>query len=172
MTTRTMTTFLTLVLVVAAMPLLAGDEKKRCDGEIAACAEMMAQKFRDRGWVGINLEYGEGNDQTVLSGIFEDSPAEAAGLKKGDVLVELNGIPYTRDNEKELYDVYKGSKPGETVTFKVDRNGAEEEIDVTLGRLPDKIIAQWIGYHIMEAHLAQNEDDVETGKAKQAEKGD
>ena len=172
MTTRTITILMTLALVVAALPLFAGDEKKRCEGEIAVCAEMMAQKFRDRGWVGINLDNSEGEDKTVLSGIFENSPAEAAGLKKGDVLVALNGIPYTRDNEKELYDVYKNSKPGQTITFEVDRSGQQQEIDVTLARLPEKIVAQWIGYHIMEAHLAYEDDAGEPGKATQAEKGD
>jgi len=165
-----MTTF-ALTLALAALPLSAGDEKSRCPGDIQECAEAMAKKFENRGWVGINLDYGKDGGQTVLTGIFDDSPAQAAGLEEGDVLLELNGIPYTHDNEKKLYAEYENSKPGDTVTFKIDRDGDVEKIDVTLAKIPDQIVAQWIGYHIMEAHLASTDED-ETGQVEQAEKGD
>lgn len=161
-----------LSLALTGLPAGAGDEKPKCSADLTECTEQMAAKFRNRGWVGINLDYGEEGGKTVLTGIFDDSPAEAAGLEAGDVLVELNGIPYTHDNGEKLYAEYERNRPGDTITFKIDRNGKQMDVDVTLARLPQKILAQWIGYHVMEAHLAQNEEEQAEGDVQKAEKGD
>ncbi len=166
------TSAIILVLALTALPVAAGDDKPKCEGELTACAEQMAAKFRNRGWVGINLDYGEDGEKTVLTGIFDDSPAKAAGLKEGDVLVELNGIPYTHENSEKLYAEYENNKPGDTVTFKIDRDGEIKKVDVTLARLPDQIMAQWIGYHVMEAHLAEYEEEEAGGEVEQADSGD
>ena len=107
-----------------------------------------------------------------MTGIFDDSPAKAAGLKEGDVLVELNGIPYTHENGEKLYAEYENNKPGDTITFKIDRDGEIKKVDVTLAKLPDQIMAQWIGYHVMEAHLAEYEEEEAGGEVEQADSGD
>ena len=166
-----LTTATILALGLTALPAGAGDEKPKCNADLTECAEQMAAKFRNRGWVGINLDYGEEGGQTVLTGIFENSPAEEAGLEEGDALVELNGIPYTHDNSKKLYAEYEKNKPGDTITFKIDRDGKIMDVDVTLARLPQQIMAQWIGYHVMEAHMAEYEAEAE-GDVQKAEKGD
>ena len=162
-----------LMLALSALPVTAGDEKVRCETELTACAEQMAAKFRNRGWVGVNLDYNvDSGGKTVLTGIFPDSPAEAAGLQAGDALIGLNGVAYTQDNEKQLYQEYEKFKPGETITYKIERDGKQMNVDVTLARLPDKILAQWIGYHVLEAHIADYDDDEEAAEVEQAEAGD
>ena len=159
-----------LMLALSALPATAGDEKVRCESEMSACAEQMAAKYKNRGWVGINLDYNEDSGgKTVLTGIFSDSPAEAAGLQAGDFLIELNGIGYTHGNMEQIYQEYGKSKPGETITYKIERDGEQMNVDVTLGRLPDKILAEWIGYHVVEAHLSYNDEGEES---EQAEAGD
>lgn len=159
-----------LMLALSALPATAGDKKVRCESEMSACAEQMAAKYKNRGWVGINLDYNEDSGgKTVLTGIFSDSPAEAAGLQAGDFLVGLNGIAYTHDNMEQIYQEYGKSKPGETITYKIERGGKQMNVDVTLGRLPDKMLAEWIGYHMLEAHLAHNDEGEES---EQAEAGD
>ncbi len=162
-----------LVLVLSALPAIAGDEKVRCETELTACAEQIASKYKNRGWVGINLDYNvDSGGKTVLTGIFPDSPAEAAGLQAGDALIGLNGVAYTQDNEKQLYQEYEKFKPGETITYEIERDGKQMSVNVTLARLPDKILAQWIGYHVLEAHLADHDDNEESAEPDQAEAGD
>ena len=167
------TTTTVLALLVTGLPAMAGDDKKpQCDAPLTECADKMMAKFRNRGWVGINLDYGDDGSKTVLTGIFDESPAQAAGLQKGDVLVELNGIPYTKDNGEKLYAEYEKTKPGDTITFKIDRDGQEMDVDVTLARLPQRIMAEWIGYHVMESHMAEFEEEEAEGDVQKAEKGD
>ena len=66
-----------------------------------------------------------------LAGVRAGSPADKAGLKAGDVVVELAGTPV-----KDLYsytDALYAHKPGETITIVVMRDGARVSAQVTLG---------------------------------------
>src|SRR6185503_17267917 len=62
------------------------------------------------------------------------SGAEKAGLKSGDVLVKIDGAPITASNQ--VSDSLSEKKPGDVVTVVVQRNGAAEEVKVTLGSDP------------------------------------
>ena len=84
--------------------------------------------------------------------VFADSPAEKAGLRGGDALTALNGVAYSRENEKLLKEIYAGLKPGETVTYSLNRGGKSLEIEVLLGHLPESVISQWVGQHLLEYH--------------------
>ena len=154
-----------LVLVAAAFPVFAGDEKVRCESDITTCTEAMAAKYRNRGWVGITMDYNKDKgDGVVLTGVIEDGPAEAAGLDKGDILRGVNGIAYSEGNEEAIYAQYEKFKPGDTITYEIERDGKTMEVDVTLGKLPSNVLAQWIGYHVMEAHLAEHDEGGQTGE--------
>jgi hypothetical protein len=66
-----------------------------------------------------------------LSGVRGGSPADAGGLKAGDVIVEFGGKAV-----KDLYsysDALYGHKPGEKVEIVYLRNGARHATTVTLG---------------------------------------
>ena len=67
-----------------------------------------------------------------LTGVRADSPAEKAGLKAGDVIVEFDG-----KTVKDLYEytaALQARKPGDTVKIVVLREGARVELTATLGR--------------------------------------
>ena len=137
------------IAALIALPLFAGGEK--CTASAQDCLDKMVQKMEHKGWVGIE---GEKLD----SGYFEiakvvpDSPAEAAGLKPGDVLVGVNGIDYA-DTDKEKWKPVKAAwKPGNSVTYTVKRSGHKKESALTLGSAPEEVVAQWIGKHMMHDH--------------------
>ena len=95
-----------------------------------------------------------------ILGVEPDSPAERAGLRKGDVLVAMNGIEYAEKNKERMHEAYNAMKPGKTITYTVERKGKNREIDVELGRIPEALVAKWIGNHMLNDHasveVAQN----------------
>lgn len=62
--------------------------------------------------------------------VVKDSPADKAGLKEKDIILEFNGAKLT--NDKNLQDVLENCKIGESVPLRVLRNGGEIELKLTL----------------------------------------
>ncbi len=58
-----------------------------------------------------------------ISGVVAGSPAETAGLKEGDIIVNLNGSPV--ENLKNFSDFLKTLKPGDKVSIDYLRDGKE-----------------------------------------------
>jgi S1-C subfamily serine protease len=66
-----------------------------------------------------------------LTGVSPGSPADSAGLKAGDVIVEFDGKPV-----KDLYeysDALYAHKPGDEVSIVVMRDGKRMTLKVKLG---------------------------------------
>ena len=59
-----------------------------------------------------------------------DTPAEDGGLRKGDVIVALDGDRVT--DGIALIVAIRAHQPGETVEFTVERDGAEQTVALTL----------------------------------------
>ena len=95
-----------------------------------------------RGWLGVAMQevtediaasLGRKNDDGVLVvEVLDDAPAQKAGIKSGDLIVELNGkdIEDTRDLSRFVSAI----SPGEKARVKVFRDGQEKIINVTLGK--------------------------------------
>ena len=65
--------------------------------------------------------------------VVEDSPAEAAGLVRGDLLVELDGEPVTDASDLQRLMVHE--RIGRAVPAVVLRNGAQRRIELVLDEL-------------------------------------
>ena len=126
----------------------------------------MKQKFADRGWVGINMDHDKESDAVVITNVVANSPASRAGFQIGDELRGLNDVDYTEENKKALEAEYAGFKPGGKAKFTVYRSGEKIDITVELEPIPDAIMAQWIGKHVLEYHMAEAEKaEAETEKS-------
>lgn len=75
--------------------------------------------------------------------VTEDSPAERAGLRVGDLITAVDGESLT--DELTLGDVIQRYDPGDEVDLLVQRDGRERTITVTLGRNPGDGDAPWMG---------------------------
>ncbi|MGQ0607969.1 MAG: S1C family serine protease [Chloroflexota bacterium] len=67
--------------------------------------------------------------------VFPGSPAEAAGLQSGDIIVSVDGEQVSSD--ADLATLILPHAPGDTITLRVLRDNSAREVDVTLGELPD-----------------------------------
>jgi len=66
--------------------------------------------------------------------VTEDSPAAAAGIKEGDVIVRFNGEEIT--GTRKLTRLISEVAPDHQVKVTVSRNGSEHELTATLARRP------------------------------------
>jgi serine protease Do len=99
-----------------------------------------------RGWLGVQIvaltedlarTYRRADAKgAVITDVTDDSPAEKAGLKEGDVVVGFDGRPVNDNNDLSRYIASKA--PGETVRLQVVRDGSERTINVTLGTFPEQ----------------------------------
>ena len=79
---------------------------------------------------------GAGQDPSgaTLPAISPDSPAAKAGIKDGDIVTSIEGMPVDADHP--LDSVITRFAPGRTVTLEVYRNGSTVKLQVTLGTRP------------------------------------
>lgn len=77
--------------------------------------------------------YAEEN-KTVVTTVFEDSPAEKAGLKVGDIIKKVDDVDYTDKTSEDIADKVKDSGK-EKVKFTIDRDGKEKEITINISKV-------------------------------------
>ena len=88
---------------------------------------------------GINLTEETAKTYNLVVGVYvktvEDfSAAEKAGLKAGDVIIEAEGKKITTMDE--LNEIKNAHQIGDEINVKVNRNGKEKELTITLGEQP------------------------------------
>lgn len=122
-------------------------KKEGCTADTQFCLNKMAAKLRNKGWVGIELENADSGVLTVTR-VEYDSPASAAGLQAGDVLLALNGVSF---GDEQVWDKNKDVMlAGNTITYTVNRDGHKKDVSIELASIPDEIMAKWIGRHMLD----------------------
>jgi len=78
---------------------------------------------------------GQSEPRGVLVGdVSPNSPAQESGLRRGDIILEVNGKPVADANELRM--TISMMPPDATVKLNVVRNGNQHDLSVKLGRLP------------------------------------
>lgn len=96
-----------------------------------------------RGWLGVSVQavtpelarsFGlEGENGALVAEVVKESPADKAGLKSGDIILEFDGKPIREMNA--LPRLVAGTPVGKKVVLTILRNGKQEEVPVTIERL-------------------------------------
>ena len=107
--------------VLAAEPDLA--DYRTVENAITAKAARMAERTSGPGYLGIHL----GSGKAMVAEVASESPAEKAGLKAGDLVLEFDGAALK--DEFELREKLSAKSPGDAVKFRVER--AKKPIDLT-----------------------------------------
>ena len=122
-----------LAVALLALPVAAG-EKGKCTADTQTCLNKMAAMFKDRGWIGIEMEEKKDSGLPVVNRIVAGSPAEAAGLEEGDIITAVDGTELTATTPLDL--VVSQLAPGQTASLEVLRDGQTLTLSITLGTRP------------------------------------
>jgi len=100
-----------------------------------------------RGWLGVTIQeltpelsqkFGLRNEKGALVGdVAKGSPAEKAGLKRGDIILEYNGKKIT--DVGALRNMVAQSKVGSEVSLTISRGGKEYGMKVLIMELPKDV---------------------------------
>ena len=87
--------------------------------------------IRQQGFLGISLgSRTDGGSGAVIGEVTAGSPAATAGLKVGDIVLEINDQPITGDTS--LVAIIRDSAPGEEIKIIVERDGVMRTLTATL----------------------------------------
>ncbi|GAB3944809.1 trypsin-like peptidase domain-containing protein [Spirosoma harenae] len=103
-------------------------------------ADLLKYGNVQRGYIGImpielNSTVAKEKGAKIGRGIYvesvvENGAAEAAGLKKGDVIVKMEGQPL--DSDAQMREIIGRRRPGDAVSVTVNRDGTERDFKVEL----------------------------------------
>ena len=76
----------------------------------------------------------ESTEGTLVSSVEDQSPADEGGIKRGDVILEVNhqGTP----NPNDLVQLVRDLEPGRRVSVQIWRDGVTRTVNLTVGTRP------------------------------------
>jgi serine protease DegS/serine protease DegQ len=97
-----------------------------------------------RGWIGVEVQditpalAGSfklpGTRGALIAGVLRGGPADRAGIKPGDVLLEVEGKPIA--DPTGMLNLIASLEPGSSARMKLHRKGEAVDVGVTVGRRP------------------------------------
>jgi len=97
-----------------------------------------------RGWIGVEVQeitppIAEsfklgGTRGALIAYVLPGSPAARAGLKQGDVLIEVQGKPVA--DPAGMLNLVAALAPGQSAKLKLRRQGQDVDASITVGRRP------------------------------------
>lgn len=128
---KTAALFVVLLIGLYASPLHADDQVR-----------IIKHKTMKKGWFGVAItdvtpKFAREKDLKVKEGAYvnevvENSPADSAGVKEGDVITEFNSKKI--ECADDLMDAVGETKPGEKVALLLSRDGEKKNISAVIGK--------------------------------------
>jgi len=97
-----------------------------------------------RGWIGVEVQEItppmaesfklSGTRGALIAGVLRGGPADKAGVKPGDVLVEVQGKPVA--DPAGMLNLIAALAPGQSAKVRLKRQGQDVDATVTVGRRP------------------------------------
>ena len=99
--------------------------------------------------IGVMMSVSASNNIEIIS-VVEDTPAQKAGIKDGDLIIAVDGVRYTGSQLQEATNAMRGEK-GTEVTLTISRNGVMSEYTIVRAPISEvsvthKMLDNNIGY--------------------------
>lgn len=146
------------------------DEQKMMDGAIqgllSGLEDIYSFYYTEEAWakmqeddsgkyagIGVQMLGDYNTGAVTITRVFRNTPAEAAGLKKGDVFYMVEELEVTATTMNDAVDIMRGV-PGEKVHIEIVRNGEIMPFDlikanIVVNRVEYKMIDNKVGYIIL-----------------------
>ena len=89
-------------------------------------------------WLGVQIV--RSSDGPTVASVIADSPAEKAGLERGDVIKAIDGTSVS--DVQAVRDLLKDKKAGDTITVSITRGGSAQDVTVTLEAQPEPLLQE------------------------------
>jgi membrane-associated protease RseP (regulator of RpoE activity) len=123
-----------LMMVAAAMAVLALGVVA-VGGAVTSGQEATPTPTEEQPWLGAMLV--QTPDGVTIAQVIADSPADAVGLQRGDVIKAIDGTEV--DNVSDLRDQLDGKSVGDAITLSISRDGEAQDVSVTLEARPEPL---------------------------------
>lgn len=107
----------------------------------------------ERGWIGVTVQDIDsdlrealdlkGRRGVLVGDVYKDQPAHRAGIKRGDVIVEINGNEVGTSNQ--LRNVVAAIRPGKQVPVTILRDNREVKLKIKIARRDGDKIGELAG---------------------------
>ena len=94
-----------------------------------------AEEVEEKPWLGLTLTLTP--DGVTIAQVIADSPADAAGLQRGDVIEAVDGTEVA--NVSEFLDQLDDKNAGDTMTLAISRDDQAQDVTVTLEARPEPL---------------------------------
>jgi carboxyl-terminal processing protease len=127
------------------------------------------KSFNDDGngnYVGIGVMVGIKEDKIVVITPFEGSPAYNVGIRTGDFITKVEGVPYTGQELDKAVSIIKGNE-GEPVTLTIMTDGIERDVtivraSITIDNVESEMLEGNIGHITLLQFSADTAKQVKT----------
>jgi serine protease Do len=116
-------------------------------GMVKNVVEQLIKSGRvQRGYLGVYIQdlnpklaqtFGYQGEGVLVGSMIEGTPAEKAGLRRGDIITKINGQTVT--SADELRNLVADYAPGTELTVEYFRDGKTSDVMVVIGELPDSV---------------------------------
>jgi len=139
--------------------ILRGDEK--LETKVTLTGELAPYRHAFLGVLPTRIQESEDSQGILVSGVWPESPAQKAGLQKGDLLTRIGTtqVAETTEGLKALARLH----PNDSVELALKRGDEELTLTVEIGTLPNNILAR-TELPQRQAEDAQQPDDAEPQK--------
>lgn len=134
-----LTMFVAFLVMVYSVPVHGESAKLKIPSKAGKY-----ERSTKEGWLGVYVqeitkEIKEAMDLKSEEGVLvrdvvEDSPADEAGIKKGDVILVFNQEKV--DDPEHLISLVRKTSPGDKVELMIVRDGKEKALTITMGETP------------------------------------
>lgn len=136
----------------ASMEQILADGKVR-RGQLGVGIQDITSDLRDA----FGLKRGEFG--VLVTGVAEESPAEEAGIKAGDIILSVDGVP--TKNSSQLRSLVGVKRIGEKVEVSLFRENKRMTLDVTVGDPRSIATIGEVGHELLAGVRFENQADSE-----------
>ena len=136
------------IVAVLGFTAAAHAGEGHCTATTQDCLDKMAQHYASYGWAGLDGEYDDEHGTFTVKSVT--GPAADAGVMVGDVVFGINGMKFAKMSDEDWKASQAERTPGATANYLIKRGGEKQEIAIVLARMPEELVAQKLGKHMME----------------------